>query len=65
MLPYERGAPVEGLQLEGSKLNGPKVLDESFPARHTVDYNPVMKRHLASRNELQGHMWCKCGHVPR
>jgi len=30
---------------------------------HTVEYDPFIKSQLASRNQLQGRVWCKCGHV--
>ena len=30
---------------------------------HTVEYDHVTESQLASRNHLQGRMWCKFGHV--
>jgi len=30
---------------------------------HTMEYDPFIKSQLASRNELEGLMWCKFGHV--
>ena len=31
---------------------------------HTVNYDPLIKRQLASRNSLEGLARCKFGHVP-
>ena len=30
---------------------------------HTVDYAPFIKSQLASRNQLEGLVWCTFGHV--
>jgi hypothetical protein len=30
---------------------------------HTVEYDPFMKRQLTSRNQLEGLLWGKLGHV--
>ena len=40
--------------------------NQTFETRghHTVEHDPFIKSQLASRNWLQGLMWCKFGHVP-
>ena len=30
---------------------------------HTVEYDLFIKNHRASRNQLQGLMWCRFGHL--
>ena len=32
-------------------------------SHHMVEYDPFVKSQLASRNQLQGLLWCKFGHV--
>ena len=41
-----------------------KVITQAAGRIHTVEYEPFIRSQLASRNSLQGLMWCKFGHVP-
>ena len=46
--------------LPGSCTPGEILVMQSY---HTVEYDPFIKRQLASRNQLEGQMWCNFGHV--
>ena len=40
------------------------MTNQGFFCHRTVEYDPLIKSQLESRNQLQGFMWCKFGHVP-
>ena len=39
------------------------LLREAAASGHTMDYDPLIKSQLASRNQLWGLVWCKFGHM--
>ena len=43
----------------------PEGLESKSCPHHTVEHHPLIKSQLASRNQLEGLVWRKFGHVPR
>ena len=53
-----------GFRIQGLGLSVFGVEGSGVAPRVRLGYDPSVKSQLASRNSLEGLVWCKSGHVP-